>query len=115
MSLLEQAFEKYTILNKSIIGDGYGGTVTVWTDGAEIDGAIVYNNSTQMMIAQASGVSTVYTITVKKSVELDYHTVLRRNSDSKVFRITTNSDELKTPESATLNMRQYNAEEWRLP
>ena len=114
MSLLDNAYEDFTILNKSIIDDGYGGTTVVWTDGATIKGAIVFDNSTQMKIAQAMGVTSSYTLTVKKSVLLDYHTVLRRESDKKIFRLTSNSDDKKTPEEAALNMRQYSAEEWQL-
>lgn len=115
MSLLDQAFEPFTIINKTIVEDGYGGTSTVWTDGARIQGAITYDASTQMKVAQAMGVTAAYTLTVRKSVELDYHTVLRRERDQKIFRLVSNSDDSKTPESATLNMRQYQAEEWRLP
>lgn len=115
MSLLDSAYEKFTILNKSIVDDGYGGTTTVYTDGVTIDGAIVFDSSTQMKLAQAMGVTSAYTLTVKKSIELDYHTVLRRESDKKIFRLTSNSDDKKTPEEASLNMRQYSAEEWRLP
>lgn len=115
MSLLEDAYEAFTIVNKSIVDDGVGGTTTVWTDGASFQGAIVFDNSTQMKIAQAMGVSSSYTLTVKKSVELDYHTVIRRDSDKKVFRLTSDSDDKKTPVSASLDMRQYSAEEWEIP
>lgn len=114
MSLLESAYEDFTILNKSIVDDGYGGVTTEWSDGATIQGAIVFDNSTQMKIAQEMGVTSAYTLTVKKSMLLDYHTVLRRESDKKIFRLTSDSDDKRTPESAYLNMRQYSAEEWTL-
>lgn len=114
MSLLESAYEDFTILNKSIVDDGYGGTTTTWTDGATIKGAIVFDNSTQMKIAQSMGVTSSYTLTVKKSLVLDYHTVLRRESDGKIFRLTSDSNDKKTPEEASLNMRQYSAEEWKI-
>lgn len=113
MSLLEEAYEDFTVINKAVVDDGYGGTATVWTDGATIKGAMVYDNSTQMKVAQAMGVTASYTLTVKKSLELDYHTVLRRESDKKIFRLTTNSDDNKTPVSAGLDMRQYSAEEFK--
>ena len=114
MSLLENAYEDFTILNKTIVDDGYGGTTTAWTDGITIKGAIVFDNSTQMKIAQAMGVTSSYTLTVKKNVVLDYHTVIRRESDKKIFRLTSDSDDKNTPEEAALNMRQYSAEEWTL-
>lgn len=114
MSLLENAYEDFTVINKAIVDDGYGGTTTVWTDGATIKGAIVFDNSTQMKVAQAMGVTSAYTLTVKKNVELDYHTVIRRESDGKYFRLTSDSDDKKTPEEAALNMRQYSAEEWKI-
>lgn len=115
MSLLDDAFENFVILNKITSSDGYGGIDTTWTEGAVIQGAIVYDGSTQMKIAQAMGVTSAYTLTVRKGLEFDYHDVIRRQSDGKVFRITSNSDELKTPKSAGLNMLQYSAEEWTLP
>lgn len=114
MSLLENAYEDFTVINKTIVDDGYGGTTTVYTDGITIKGAMVFNSSTEMVIAQAMGATSAYTLTVKKNVVLDYHTIIRRESDKKIFRLTSNSDDKKTPEEASLNMRQYNAEEWKL-
>jgi head-tail adaptor len=114
MSLLESAYEDFTIVNKAIVDDGYGGTTTTWSDGATIKGAMVHRNSTLTEIAQALGAKATYTFTVKKSVLLDFHTVLRRESDKKIFRLTDDADDNKTPNSAGLDMRQYSAEEWQL-
>ena len=114
MSLIDSAYEDFTIINKSVVDDGYGGTTVVWTDGATIDATAVFDSSTQMKVAAAMGVTSAYTITVKRASDLDYHTVLRRERDKKIFRITSNSDDKKTPQSAGLDMRQYSAEEWKL-
>lgn len=114
MSLLENAYEDFTILNKSIVDDGLGGVTTTWTDGPSIKGALVFDNSAQMKTAQAAGYKAAYTLTVKKHIELDYHTVIRRESDGLLFRLVSNSDDKKTPDSAMLNMRQYSAEEWKV-
>lgn len=115
MSLLDEAYEEYTIINKVKTSDGYGGTVTTWTDGASIQGAIVFDSSIKAREAQAQGVSSVYTLTTKKSVILEYHDVLRRERDKKIFRVTSDGDDKFTPKSATLDMRQVTCEEWKIP
>jgi head-tail adaptor len=115
MSLLDEAYEDYTILNKVKTSDGYGGTVTTWTDGAVIQGAIVFDSSIQARTAQAQGVSSVYTLTTHRNVVLEYHDVLRRERDKKIFRVTSDGDDKFTPKSATLDMRQVTCEEWKIP
>lgn len=114
MSLLDNAYENFTIINFSQVDDGYGGIARTWTDGITIKGAMRYDSSTQMKVAQAMGVTAVYTFVVKKNIALDFHTVLRRESDKKIFRLTNNADDMKTPNTAGLNMREYGAEEWKL-
>lgn len=114
MSLLENAYEDFTVVNKTVTDDGYGGITTVWTDGATVKGIMRYDNSTQMKVAQAMGVTASYTFVVKKNIALDFHTVVRRESDKKIFRLINNADDMKTPNTAGLNMREYSAEEWTL-
>ena len=112
MSLLDEAFEACIRLNKTTQDDGYGGEITVWTDGAHFDAAIVFDSSTEGKIAQAQGVTSLYTVTTRKDRMLEYHDVFRRLSDGKIFRVTSDGDDKYTPASATLNMRQVTAEEW---
>ena len=114
MSLLEQAYEPFVLLNKVSSADGYGGMITEWVDGPTISGAITLDSASDVRVAQALGATSVYTLTVRKDVLLDYHDVLRRESDGKLFRLTTDSDDKKTPKTAGLNMRQYSAEAWTL-
>lgn len=115
MNLLAQAFEPCIIMDKRTVSDGQGGYDLFWEDGAEIECAITLDTSTQARIAQHQGVSNLYTITTKKSVMLQYNDVLRRLKDGKTFRVTSDGADNKTPEGATLNMRQVSAEEWSVP
>ena len=111
MSLLEEAFEAFRIINKSIVDDGYGGTKTEWMPGATIKGVMVFDGSAEGRIAQTLGSTSSYTFTCKKDLLFDYHDVLERLRDGQLFRLTSNSDDLHTPASAGLNMRQYSAEQ----
>lgn len=115
MSLLSDAMEKCILIDKHTSADGYGGFNTTWVDGAPIDAAIVLDTSIEARIAEKQGVTGLYTITTAKNVNLQYHDVLRRVSDSKIFRITSDGDDRHTPINAGLNMRQVSAEEWILP
>ena len=112
MSLLLDAFENCIMMDKNTTSDGRGGFITSWTDGAEFDAAIVFDSSMQARAAEAAGVKSLYTITTAKNVNLQYHDVFRRLSDGKIFRVTSDGDDKKTPPSATINMRQVTAEEF---
>lgn len=115
MSLLQEAMDRCTILNKQTSPDGYGGFINTWTDGAEFSAAIVFDTSIEARRAEAEGVTSVYTVTVPKSIDLEYHDVFRRISDGKIFRVTSDGDDRFTPTTSTLDMRQVTAGEWSLP
>ena len=115
MSLLQDAMETCTMLDRRTEPDGYGGIQTVWTDGAAFQAAIVLDSSMQARTAAVQGVTALYTVTTRKNINLQYHDVFRRGSDNKIFRVTSDGDDKRTPASAALNMRQVSAEEWSLP
>lgn len=114
MSLLTEAMEDCTILDRITRPDGYGGYTSEWVSGAPIKCAIVFDSSMQARIAETQGVKALYTITTEKNVNLQYHQVLRRERDGKIFRVTSDGDDKHTPASAGLNMRQVTGEEWDL-
>lgn len=115
MSLLTEAMENCTMIDKTTKPDGYGGTIPTWVDGAEFEAAISFDMSTEARIGEKQGVTNLYTVVTGKNVNLQFHDVFRRSSDGKVFRVTSDGDDKKTPASASLNMRVVTAEEWRIP
>lgn len=115
MSLLDSAMETFVMMDRTTQPDGYGGFISVWSDGAEFQAAAVYDTSIEARVAAVQGVTSLYTITTSKAVELDYHDVIKRLSDGKIFRVTSDSKDKKTPPSASLNMRQVTAEQFTLP
>ena len=114
MSLLTEAMEDCTMIDKTTTPDGYGGFTTSWVDGAPFTCAVVLDNSIEARTAEKAGVTALYTVTTNKNINLQYHDVFRREKDGKIFRITSDGDDDHTPDSATLNMRQVTAEEWAL-
>ena len=114
MSLIDVTKEDFVVMNKLQVDDGYGSVQTVWTEGATIKGNMAYDSSTQMKVALSMGAKSAYNFIVAQNINLDYHTVLKRKSDEKIFRLTSNSDDLKSPTGSPLNQRQYSAEEWKL-
>ena len=112
MSLLLESFEPCVILDKTTESDGRGGVITKWKDGAEFTAAVVFNSSLEAKVAEKQGVKSLYKITTTKSVVLQYHDVFRRESDGKIFRITSDGKDNKTPASASLDMRVVDAEEY---
>lgn len=115
MSLLDDYMENCVMIDKTSVSDGRGGFDYAFVEGAEFQAAITIDNSIQAKIAEQQGVTGIYSVTTQKSINLQYHDIFRRSSDSKVFRVTSDGDDKKTPPSATLNMRQVSAEEYTLP
>ena len=94
--------------------DGSSGNNSEWAEGKPLKAAIVRDTSTEARIAEAAGTVEMYTITVSRSVHLEYHAVIKRLSDGKTFRITSDNSEKKTPVFTALDIAQSNAEAWRL-
>jgi hypothetical protein len=94
--------------------DGSGGYRTTWEDGEPFKAAIIRDNSTEARIAESAGTVEAYTVTVSRSVHLKYHAIIKRLSDGKTFRITSDNAEKKTPVCTALDIAQSTAEAWRL-
>ena len=116
MSLLEEAFEPFRMVDKRTVPDGMGGYTKEWIDGIGFEAALDKDNDLQGRVAEKQGVTSVYTITTRKDINLDYHdhNVIRRVSDGLTYRITGNIKDSQTPESAGLQYAWVHAERWDL-
>ena len=74
--------------------------------------AISFDSSMEARTAEKQGVTSLYTITVPLNCKLKYHDVLKRLRDGKIFRITSDGDDVQTPASASFQFLQVEAEEW---
>ena len=62
----------------------------------------------------AEGVKGVFTLITRKDITLEFHDVLKRVSNGKIYRVTSDGDDKHTPSSAGLDMRVVSCEEWVL-
>ncbi len=115
MSLIENMMTECIIMDKKRIPDGEGGFDVEWTEGATILAAITRDTTMNAMIAEAQGVKSVFTITTTRNIALDFHDVIKRKSDGRIFRVTTNVGEIIAPLASTLDIAQVLAESWELP
>ena len=114
MSLIDCMMESCVLVSQKRTPDGSGGYKTTWEDGEPFKAAIVRDTSTEARIAEASGTVDMYTVSVSRSVHLEYHAVIKRLSDGKTFRITSDNAEKRTPVCTALDIAQSTAEAWRL-
>lgn len=114
MSLIDCMKSPCVFVEKKRTPDGSGGFKTEWVDGKRFDAAIVRDTSTEARIAEAARTVEAYTVTVARSVHLEYHAVIKRLSDGKTFRITSDNEGKKAPVCSTLDLAQSTAEAWRL-
>ena len=114
MSLIDCMMEECVFMVKKTEPDGSGGTKPDWTEGEPLRAAITMDTSTEAQIAEAAGTVNTYTVSVSRSVNLKYHDVIKRLSDGKTFRITSDNADKKTPVCTALDIAQSTAEAWRL-
>lgn len=114
MSLIEKMMDECVIMNKIKESDGEGGSITTWQEGAQILVAIVNDTSMNARIAEREGVTSTYTLTTHRSNTLEYHDVIKRISDGKIFRVTGDGNDVKSPAVSSLDMSQVSAERWEL-
>lgn len=112
MTLIDAFKELCTLMERVRVPDGEGGWYTRWSEGPTFQAAIVLDSSMNARMAEAEGVTGVYTVTTDRNVPMVFHDAFRRESDGKVFRVTKIND--PTPDVATFQFAQYQAETWEL-
>lgn len=112
MTLVDSLKGPCVLMEERRVGDGEGGWTTAWVDGAAFEAAIVRDTTLAARVAEREGVSNVYTVTADADARLGFHDVFRRVGDGQVFRVTSNGDDMRTPDRATFSFEQVTAEEW---
>lgn len=114
ISLWESQMTDCVMLEKTSEPDGEGGRISVWRETVPFRAAIVLSTSLEALTAQAQGVTSLYKVHFYREIALEYHEVFKRLNDGKIFRVTADSEDVKSPLQSTINMSTVTAEEWRL-
>lgn len=113
--LLLDSMEDVVMMERSRVPDGEGGfTVSEWRETVPFKAAITFDQSMEARVAEAQGVTSLYTVTTPKGAKLEYHDVFKRVRDGKIFRVTSDGDDKFTPPIASFQVLQVTAEEWEL-
>ena len=104
--------EKCCHVNKAVVDDLYGSTTEVLTDGAQFDAYIIKNTTTEAQIAEKQGIKEIFTVVVRKGTNLEYNNLIRRLSDSVIYKITSNIKDSEAPGASTVKVAKVTAEKW---
>lgn len=110
-ALYEEMMTECCFMDKVHVPDGMGGWEEEWADGATFKAAIHKDSTLQARIAEKQGVNELYTITVFRDNNLQFHDVIKRLSDGKTFRVTSNMTDNTSPVFSGINFGQVTAEE----
>ena len=107
---LQDFFTDFTMLNWLSRPDGFGGITWTWSDGAAFRAGVSANSTAEAQIAYQAGTKTIYTIVTQDNVGLELNDRVKRVSDGKVFRVTSNAADMTTPALAEVQFSQVTAE-----
>ena len=106
--MVDNYFTTFYIQQWTTVTDGFGGWVWKWGDGIEFQGLYRQDQSTEMRIAEAQGISSIGTFITGMNIPIEENDVIRRESDGLYFKIT--GKPVMSPEPATVKIQRMNAE-----
>lgn len=115
MTLIESMMEDCVFMNHVRTDDPYGGYSDTWQEGATFKAAVIKNNTTEAVVAEKQGIEEIFTIVTMKTVNLDFHDVIKRKSDGIIFRVTSKTIDSTAPKASTVPIAKVTAERWVLP
>lgn len=92
------------------VPDGYGGTTTKYQTGDPFVALIDKNSSATIKVAQQTGFTAIYTVSVLKDLEMEQGDLWYRDFDGQIFRTTSNPDDEAAPEESSFDFKVFEAE-----
>ena len=110
-NLLFDQFEPCVFMVKSKVDDGYGGTITAWSEGAEFGAYCRLDSPVRQIVGDKLVEASSYTIITDENTKLDFRDVIKRVRDGKLFRATSDGDDYELPSASTVKLNKVTAEE----
>jgi hypothetical protein len=107
---IEKYFEDFVMLDWQSVEMPGGGIGWEQSDGARFKAGIAMLSSSELIVAESSGMKSQFRITSKKLLVLEKDDIVRRLKDDKKYRITTNQEDSETPEIAIVQFATCRAE-----
>lgn len=107
---IEDFFEDFVIQSVTYVSTGFGTFEPQYTDGAAFRAGISTASSTEARIAERNGMKTIYNIAHLPAITLHRDDRVRRMKDGRVYRITSDSADMTTPERASIQYAIVTAE-----
>lgn len=108
--MLSDFFIPFNLQSRTPAPDGFGDVIWTYADAVPFMAGISTNSSDEAQIAYRNGLKTIYTIVLRKNLTLRQEDVVKRVTDGKLFRITSNAVDMATPAKANESYWQVTAE-----
>ena len=115
MALIFDIMESCHIIDTVTTDDAFGGGRKGYRVGATINAAIIKNGTTEAVVAEKQGLTEIFTVVTNSGSLLDYHSIIRRDSDNEYFLITSREKDSEAPAQSTVQISKVNAERWKVP
>lgn len=108
--MLSDFFADCVLMDKTTTPDGYGGVKETWVEGAAVKIGIARTSTTEARLAYKAGTKELFTLVFPTTLTLTLNDRVKRISDGKVFRVTSDCTDMTTPKMAAVQYRQVDAE-----
>lgn len=114
MSLLDEFSRPCAMMEMTRVSDGEGGFTVAWVDGVEFQNYYALDTSMEARIAEKEGVTSVYNALVQRDLPIEYNDVFRDKTTGQTYRVTSNPEDKKAPESSSFEVKFFTAERYAL-
>lgn len=112
---IEDFYEEFIFVEKRKQSDGMGGFINEYIETVPFKAGISTNQSMAARIAEQQGVKSIYTIITNKDCMLEYGDIVKRKRGNFYYKITSNGEDMKSPNFLKMDIIQVTAENFTIP